>query len=711
MTSISTDADTGVVVDVQPQPTPPEATTAATTTNVNVNSNVTVTDDKPIGTEHRFTFPRDFPKVPAGVTIISFSAWKERGICIDPRPDDPDALEVDTLGIPTVTMSAKGHKTNYCKTNTKRKKMKQEVKQKYLDHGLPVPWWVTWEEGESVRLAAPTNASDSKLSKFLAAAIDFKNGRKWPPLVNSQVDPSRLWTLMEVFLGVVGHKTRPERASRKKVFYDPAPNDEGYDDDDDDVDVDMDDDEEFATATTVDGKDKKAVQFLKDPERMVKIFLSSHIRAKGIIWSKINLEQTPRLWAFFLEFLLRSRVLPRSEAELRAALAVAKQALIELPLTSVLSADLPDKFSKGCRECWGEKTEVFRTLDADEEWLASLRGDQKPTDGGKPNDAGEQKPTDGELNDAGGQKPTDGELNDAGEQKPADGEPSDAGEQTEDTVPVVPEPDQEEGEAASAAPAQLDIVPEEAQGDQKEAANGWGAVWDSTTNEGWGAVDEDNDWAMNTEKPEDEVEENPWMTVQEELSLEHLLGPSLVELPTTHITGVVEQSLRRITDLIPIPTNLPPKPAEEAGAVDAAAIELEMERTFPKVVLSPWLSWDGGEMPAYSDPRILDTSQGNVADPPYTTRTADDPPATPGVHDPGNDPITVLVHPDVFEKLIKGICIAGTWVQMVRKPVEPSDSAPAAKKKKKGKKKAPANFWYVDEVAAVLPGYWTAPRA
>jgi hypothetical protein len=157
MTSISSTADTGVVVDVQPQPNPPEAT-AASTTNVN-NNNVTVTNDNPM--EHRFTFPRDFPKAPAGVTIISFSAWKERGICVDPRPDDPEALEVDTLGIPTVAISAKGHKTNYCKTNTRRKKIKQEAqeaKQKYLDVGLPVPWWVHWAETESVRLATPTNA-------------------------------------------------------------------------------------------------------------------------------------------------------------------------------------------------------------------------------------------------------------------------------------------------------------------------------------------------------------------------------------------------------------------------------------------------------------------------------------------------------------------------------------------------------------------------
>jgi hypothetical protein len=88
---------------------------------------------------------------------------------------------------------------------------------------------------------------------------------------------------MEVFLGIVGHKTRPERASRKKIFYDPSPDEEVSDDDDMDVDM-SDDDQEFATTTAVDGKDKKAVQFLKDPERTVKIFLSSYVRSKGIIW-------------------------------------------------------------------------------------------------------------------------------------------------------------------------------------------------------------------------------------------------------------------------------------------------------------------------------------------------------------------------------------------------------------------------------------------
>jgi hypothetical protein len=390
---------------------------------------------------------------------------------------------------------------------------------------------------------------------------------------------------------------------------------------------------------------------------------------------------------------------------------------------------MPDKFSKGCRECWGEKTEVFRTLKVDDEWLASLRGDQKSADGESKDDNSKGESMDG-LKDAGEQ--TGGTVPIIAEPDQAEGEATSTTPAQPDIVPdktqedqkeatpgcgvpiwdsaaSIAEPDQAEGEATSTTPAQSDIVPDKTQEDQ-EATPGWGVpIWDSAASDGWGAADGDDGWAMDIEKEGVEIEENPWASPEEDRSLEHLLGPTLVELPTTHTTAVVEQSLRRITDLIPIPTNLPPKSDE--GGVDAAAIELELERMFPKVVLSPWLNWDGGEMPAYSDPRILDTSQGDVVKPPYATRKADDPPATPGVHDPGNDPITVLVHPSVFEKLIKGICVAGTWVQMVRKPVEPSASAPAAKKKKKGKKKAPANFWYVDEVAAVLPSYWTAPKA
>lgn len=110
----------------------------------------------------RFTFPRDFPKAaPGGITVITFSAFKERGICVTPRADDPEELEVDGLGIPTIAMKVL-HKTDKCKTKTRRTKRKEdrqkEAKVKYLDRGLPIPFWEEWEENESLRIAKPTNA-------------------------------------------------------------------------------------------------------------------------------------------------------------------------------------------------------------------------------------------------------------------------------------------------------------------------------------------------------------------------------------------------------------------------------------------------------------------------------------------------------------------------------------------------------------------------
>lgn len=77
---------------------------------------------------------------------------------MNPRPDDPEELEVDTYGIPTVAMP-KVHSTDRCKTNTKRKKMKTEAKRKALESGGKAPpWWEQWEEDEDVRIAKPTNA-------------------------------------------------------------------------------------------------------------------------------------------------------------------------------------------------------------------------------------------------------------------------------------------------------------------------------------------------------------------------------------------------------------------------------------------------------------------------------------------------------------------------------------------------------------------------
>ena len=94
------------------------------------------------------TFP-PFPALPAGMRIMSFKEFKERGICMEPGPDD---AEVDALGIPTIPL-LHPHKDNMCKTNTKRKRKAEEATAR-KKAGLPatrVPWYEQWEDGEMAR--------------------------------------------------------------------------------------------------------------------------------------------------------------------------------------------------------------------------------------------------------------------------------------------------------------------------------------------------------------------------------------------------------------------------------------------------------------------------------------------------------------------------------------------------------------------------------
>ncbi|TFK28999.1 hypothetical protein FA15DRAFT_678097 [Coprinopsis marcescibilis] len=613
-----------VMSDVQPTPSLSTTTTTTATSQPASASVVDYSEGVPIqtaSTDHRLTFPRDFKK-PAGVTIIAFKDFKERGIRLEPGPDD---VEVDVLGVPTIPMT-KEHSSDYCKTNTKRKRKKSEMlARKRLATNGNLPWWDQWEEREETRIAKAVNSGDGRIQKFISAALDFKNGRAWPNGIGQQTDPGYIWTKLEVFLGIIGGKSGAKKLVRQpKVFNAPGEADMSEDDDDDDNPP---EDEMFV------GKEKKTINFITDPETATKIFLSSYARAKGIIWSRINLEQMPRLIKFFLQFLIRSRVFPQSETGFQLASQVTDQALIELPVAYQLSADLPDNLGKAFRACWGMKAEGYKTVELDEEFLASFK----------------QKPKEPEADKA------------------------------------EPEDDRED--------ARLLVATD----------SGWGTV-DPTS--GWGK--QSNEWSTPVEEEE---EQNPWM-VEDDLKLQLPAGIS-----STHTTGIVERSMRKITNLIPVPANLPPATsnAADGSPPDAGEVETELERKYPKVVLSPWLDWDGGEMPVYSFPTILGTSNGPVVDPPYSAKSADELKVAAGdvkKFDPANDDITILVEPAVFAELskIKGGGIAATWVQILRKPKEvSSDGAPAAKKKKKSKKAS--NLWYLDDMGGVFPSFWSVPAA
>ncbi|KAJ3542780.1 hypothetical protein NMY22_g3388 [Coprinellus aureogranulatus] len=116
----------------------------------------------------------------------------------------------------------------------------------------------------------------------------------------------------------------------------------------------------------------------------------------------------------------------------------------------------------------------------------------------------------------------------------------------------------------------------------------------------------------------------------------------------------------------------------------------------------PWLHWDGGEFPGYAEPMVLRGAQRS-----QTSSTATVPHS---LHNPRDDPITVLVDPPVFEKLVPGMGLAGTWVEIVRQSSQLEDSRSMSgppSKKRKVVREGSTNLWYLEDLMMVIPSYWT----
>jgi len=153
----------------------------------------------------------------------------------------------------------------------------------------------------------------------------------------------------------------------------------------------------------------------------------------------------------------------------------------------------------------------------------------------------------------------------------------------------------------------------------------------------------------------------------------------------------------------------PPLPDNGVYEPNADAVELELDRRFAKVVLAPMIDWDGGESPVYTKPTILVTSRGAVVDQDTTAASSPLAPVQgggpPQPHNPASDEITLLIDnvASQIEYLREGMAIGGTWVQLVRQGGEPV--VVVAKKKKS--KSIKSSYWYLDELAIVVPSFWT----
>ncbi|KAG1844950.1 hypothetical protein DFJ58DRAFT_801710 [Suillus subalutaceus] len=663
------------------------------------------------------TFP-PFPKPPSGVTLIPFKDFRARGIQLFGEvvggPNEED-MELDGLGIPTVELRVK-HLTDECKSNTRKRKRKKKTA---AAEGVParkVPWYEEWEEGEDLRITkGKFDSNMSHVDRLFHAANDFRVNRTWPPIASGV---SQLWDQFRLYVGLLVNPN---------VYRKPSKDGEADDDDDDDEDGlsniqinaedtpgsvpsskdparsaysveldDHDDDEGTLQARKSDleeQREEKLIVFLNDPEKSVTIFLSSHMREQGLIWSERNLVNAPHLISFFLNFVLRNRVLPKASHErgIRRALDIVELGKKELPLTYKIGQALPDVFSDGCKECFGRKGGI--------EW--SFDDHQKADDPPAPVDA-----TITVIDQHGAE--TEIVLPDTEETALKDAIEDNVDMEIQVTNMRTTVPVANANTAAPITTAPPDIWSADT---TDTVAGGWGATgdtegWGSVGSDTWGAIGDGGTWGPADDNDEwgadsaplsfaPEVTEPSWLSPPP--SLTSLLGPT--SFPLTHTTGIVESSTRRIKAI-----HLPPKDKAKIKANAAGMVEDELERRFARVVMSPW----GREESDIPKPSIRKTSRGVVVMP--DGEVEGDGSGKP--HNPYEDDIVLVVEPAVLDTLSLGMGLGGLWVQIVREEVEADNEAPKKSNAKRGNKgKGPldelsGNYWYLEELMGIFPSYF-----
>ncbi|KAG1735899.1 uncharacterized protein EDB91DRAFT_1250230 [Suillus paluster] len=324
------------------------------------------------------TFP-PFPKPPPGVTLIPFKDFRACGIQLFAEVvggQNEEDIELDGLGIPTVELRVK-HSTDECKSNTRKRKCKKKTA---AAEGVParkVPWYKEWEEGEDLRITKGKNISH--VDRLFHAANDFRVNRTWPPITSGV---SQLWDQFCLYVGLLVNPSVYRKPSKEGEADDDNDDNDGPTDiqtdtkdtsesvlpSDDparsaysvELDDDDDDDEGTLQARKTDleeQREEKLIVFLNNLEKSVTIFLSSHMREQGLIWSERNLVNAPHLLSFFLNFVLRNCVLQKvsHECGICNALDIVELAKKELPLTYKIGQALPDVLNDGSKECFGRK--------------------------------------------------------------------------------------------------------------------------------------------------------------------------------------------------------------------------------------------------------------------------------------------------------------------------------------------------------------------
>ncbi|GJE97414.1 hypothetical protein PsYK624_136310 [Phanerochaete sordida] len=619
--------------------------------------------------ERPFVVFPPFPDPPAGAQIPVWSHFKPAGIRVAP---DEDGIERDGRGIPTVRLGSH-HKL----TDAEKTKYSSRKKQRKGASGVVVPWYELWQEDETTRRAI-INPAINKADRLHMALDDFQAGRRWPS-PEAKGNPSLIWQVWRDYLGL-SSKVGSEHKSKSKQEL-------AADDEDDDSD--MDPSEDLANVTVVDtqrpdtsrapqeesGKaavarresrresESEKEAFLNDPETSVQIFFSSYWRFKGHVHDEAKCEAGPILVAFFIRYLIRSRVFPGDEAVFKRAAAMCDRAGVELAATLAVTRCLPEKVGNAFERLYGQMDQRFNMS-------FNPSGDRD----------GDSEPESGTDADA-------SEEPDAKKRK----------------VESTPEPQVSQAEpmaqktspdtASHVAPNIWGISEDDADPNVKKTAqlvdssgsgNGWGSSTaddaHDTPSLGWGQ----SSWGAST-----------------------TLATLPAALSSTHTTGLVESSVRKIAQVI-LPT---PAQQAEQTLTPAAAVEAALTRDFATVVFAPWVRVGNAVPSDIHTPQILPNSRGrHVGGEPKAQAPHEDDART--AFDPQRDAIRVLMDPDTAATLAPhvGIGVRGLFVQLARRAAPAADAKPSGKAQHAKAARAdqdvePTPYWYVESAMLSLTSF------
>ncbi|TFK92856.1 hypothetical protein K466DRAFT_479718 [Polyporus arcularius HHB13444] len=573
-------------------------------------------------------------------------------------------------------------------------KRKRKNKKKVAPNGstIRLAWYDEWEESESSRrLSAPIDPSLPRVERLHIATHEFKSGR---PLHQNQ-DLQNIWNNFRVFIGLISSIQPPAVRKMNAAMNHAMAQQQEQNDEEEEEEMPnaglpkertilvgdeqsprnapnplpptsmTEEDRQMKREYYREVRNEKSDRFLNDAEQCIRIFLSGYFRDRGLMFSEKFCRDAPILLDFFLKFLIRNRIFPEMEKSIKKAIAITELAKKELPHTFVLSKAIPDGFSQGCKLLYGsmERAHVWSTEVAAEDASESSEPEAK-----------RQKL----------QEETEVLRAAAGT------------EEIELVTPDIMEGMEQDMKDLTAK----GVDGEEANLDE-EPAPAWG---DPAAND-WGAPEPAESWGVGpTESP-----------------FSKYLGPTA--LPLTHTTGVIEQSTRRIKSVtMPSPKatqhkkKKSGKAGESASLHDPEAVERELDATFAKMTLVPWPDWDTYEKADIVKPKLLPDSRGAAV-----TDDCEGAEVTAGpgpTHNPFKDEITVYVEPSTADKLIVGMGICATWVQLARvDPTVPIELDPRlfnnlwpyGIEKEPGGPGVPValtNIWYMEGILAVHPSFF-----